>query len=127
LGDTFILTNPRLPDHPIVLVSDGFADVTGYPKAQVIGRNCRFLQGPGTAPESVQRIRDGLNSGKGKLNALNTSMTELIYWFLLAVGCTELLLNYRRNGEPFYCLLCIIPVYDPSGAIVYFIGGQTNV
>ncbi|KAF8149272.1 hypothetical protein K438DRAFT_1554468, partial [Mycena galopus ATCC 62051] len=107
LGDTFILTNPRLPDHPIVLVSDGFADVTGYPKAQVIGRNCRFLQGPGTAPESVQRIRDGLNSGKGKLNALNTSMTELIYWFLL--------------------LLCIIPVYDPSGAIVYFIGGQTNV
>jgi hypothetical protein len=41
LGDTFVLTNPRLPDHPIVLVSDGFVDVTGYPKAQVIGRNCR--------------------------------------------------------------------------------------
>ncbi|KAJ7221818.1 hypothetical protein B0H12DRAFT_1151590 [Mycena haematopus] len=106
LGDTFVLTNPRLPDHPIVLVSDGFVDVTGYPKAQIIGRNCRFLQGPGTPPESVQRIRDGLNSGK---------------------GCTELLLNYRRNGDPFYCLLCIIPVRDASGAIVYFIGGQTNV
>ncbi|KAJ7107050.1 hypothetical protein C8R44DRAFT_885719 [Mycena epipterygia] len=106
LGDTFVLTNPRLPDHPIVLVSDGFVDVTGYPKAQIIGRNCRFLQGPGTPPESVQRIRDGLNSGK---------------------GCTELLLNYRRNGEPFYCLLCIIPVHDSSGTIVYFIGGQTNV
>lgn len=41
LGDTFVLTNPRLPDHPVVLVSDGFVDVTGYPKAQVIGRNCR--------------------------------------------------------------------------------------
>jgi hypothetical protein len=41
LGDTFVLTNPRLPDHPIVLVSDGFVDVTGYPKAQIIGRNCR--------------------------------------------------------------------------------------
>ncbi|KAJ7816536.1 hypothetical protein B0H14DRAFT_2374578 [Mycena olivaceomarginata] len=106
LGDTFVLTNPRLPDHPIVLVSDGFVDVTGYPKAQVIGRNCRFLQGPGTPPTSVQRIRDGLNSGK---------------------GCTELLLNYRRNGDPFYCLLCIIPVRDASGTIVYFIGGQTNV
>ncbi|KAJ7112818.1 hypothetical protein C8R43DRAFT_133480 [Mycena crocata] len=138
LGDTFVLTNPRLPDHPIVLVSDGFVEVTGYPKAQIIGRNCRtsppslflsaatiymcrryipgrltrclfiagFLQGPGTPPESVQRIRDGLNSGK---------------------GCTELLLNYRRNGDPFYCLLCIIPVRDASGAIVYFIGGQTNV
>ncbi|KAJ7030244.1 hypothetical protein C8F04DRAFT_734949 [Mycena alexandri] len=106
LGDTFVLTNPRLPDHPIVLVSDGFVDVTGYPKAQIIGRNCRFLQGPGTPPASVQRIRDGLNSGK---------------------GCTELLLNYRRDGEPFYCLLCIIPVRDTSGSIVYFIGGQTNV
>ncbi|KAJ7503241.1 hypothetical protein B0H11DRAFT_1984644 [Mycena galericulata] len=106
LGDTFVLTNPRLPDHPIVLVSDGFVHVTGYPKAQIIGRNCRFLQGPGTPPESVQRIRDGLNSGK---------------------GCTEMLLNYRRNGDPFYCLLCIIPVRDASGAIVYFIGGQTNV
>ncbi|KAJ7765950.1 hypothetical protein DFH07DRAFT_916233 [Mycena maculata] len=106
LGDTFVLTNPRLPDHPIVLVSDGFVDMTGYPKAQIVGRNCRFLQGPGTPPASVQRIRDGLNSGK---------------------GCTELLLNYRRNGEPFYCLLCIIPVRDASGAIVYFIGGQTNV
>ncbi|KAJ7623906.1 hypothetical protein DFH06DRAFT_1008721 [Mycena polygramma] len=106
LGDTFVLTNPRLPDHPIVLVSDGFVDVTGYPKAQIIGRNCRFLQGPGTPPASVQRIRDGLNSGQ---------------------GCTELLLNYRRNGEPFYCLLCIIPVRDTSGSIVYFIGGQTNV
>ncbi|KAJ6489017.1 hypothetical protein C8R45DRAFT_1097350 [Mycena sanguinolenta] len=106
LGDTFVLTNPRLPDHPIVLVSDGFVDVTGYPKAQIIGRNCRFLQGPGTPPASIQRIRDGLNSGK---------------------GCTELLLNYRRNGDPFYCLLCIIPVRDASGTIVYFIGGQTNV
>ncbi|KAF7335403.1 hypothetical protein MVEN_02193000 [Mycena venus] len=106
LGDAFILTNPRLPDHPIVLVSDGFVDVTGYSRAEIIGRNCRFLQGPGTSPESVRRIRDGLNSGK---------------------GCTELLLNYRRNGEPFYCLLCITPVRDTSGTIVYFIGGQTNV
>ncbi|KAF7375645.1 hypothetical protein MSAN_00453600 [Mycena sanguinolenta] len=106
LGDTFVLTNPRLPDHPVVLVSDGFVDMTGYPKAQIIGRNCRFLQGPGTLPASVQRIRDGLNSGQ---------------------GCTELLLNYRRNGDPFYCLLCIIPIRDTLGTIVYFIGGQTNV
>ncbi|KAJ7189418.1 hypothetical protein GGX14DRAFT_609339 [Mycena pura] len=106
LGDTFVLTNPRLPDHPIVLASDGFVAVTGYLRSQIIGRNCRFLQGPGTPQASVQRIRDGLNSGK---------------------GCTELLLNYRRDGEPFYCLLCIIPVHDASGTIVYFIGGQTNV
>ncbi|KAJ7025227.1 hypothetical protein C8F04DRAFT_968086, partial [Mycena alexandri] len=86
LGDTFVLTNPRLPDHPIVLVSDGFVDVTGYPKAQIIGRNCRFLQGPGTPPASVQRIRDGLNSGKGS---------------------TELLLNYRTRH-------CVVTLHSSS-------------
>jgi hypothetical protein len=74
LGDCFCLTNPRLPDHPVVLVSDGFVDVTGYPRSEIVGRNCRFLQGPATSPQSVQRIRDGLNSGE---------------------GCTELILNYR--------------------------------
>ncbi|KAF9513070.1 hypothetical protein BS47DRAFT_1485914 [Hydnum rufescens UP504] len=106
LGDCFCLTNPRLRDHPIVLVSDGFNAVTGYPRNQIVGRNCRFLQGPGTTQESVQRVRDGLNSGE---------------------GCNELLLNYRRDGSPFYCLLCIIPLRDQNGQLVYFLGGQTNV
>lgn len=64
-----------IKDHPIVLASEGFTAVTGYTRSQIIGRNCRFLQGPGTAPESIQRIRDGLNSGE---------------------GCNELLLNYRK-------------------------------
>ncbi|KAF8323018.1 hypothetical protein DL93DRAFT_2050103, partial [Clavulina sp. PMI_390] len=106
LGDCFCLTNPRLRDHPIVLASDGFTAVTGYSRSQIIGRNCRFLQGPGTAPESVQRIRDGLND---------------------AEGCNELLLNYRKDGTPFFCLLCIIPLRDATGQLIYFIGGQTNV
>ncbi|KAA1086767.1 hypothetical protein PGT21_011388 [Puccinia graminis f. sp. tritici] len=106
LGDCFCLTNPRLRDHPIVLVSDGFTKVTGYERQAIVGKNCRFLQGPGTSPESVQRIRDGLNSGE---------------------GCTELLLNYRKDGTPFYCLLCIIPFRDVTGALIYFIGGQINV
>lgn len=46
IGEVFCLTNPRLPDHPIVLVSDGFCRLTGYPRDQIVGRNCRFLQGP---------------------------------------------------------------------------------
>jgi len=80
--------------------------VTGYSSQSIIGRNCRFLQGPGTAPDSVQRIRDALNSG---------------------TTATELLLNYRRDGTPFFCLLTIIPLRDSSGQLAYFIGGQTNV
>lgn len=75
-----MLPNGVLQDHPIVLVSDSFNAVTGYPRNQIVGRNCRFLQGPGTAPEAVQRIRDGLNSGE---------------------GCTELLLNYRAQSIQF--------------------------
>ncbi|PWN54058.1 hypothetical protein IE53DRAFT_383399 [Violaceomyces palustris] len=106
LGDCFCLSNPRLRENPIVLVSDGFVAVTGYPRQAIIGRNCRFLQGPNTAPEAIQRIRDALNKGE---------------------GCTELLLNYRRDGQPFWCLLNIVPLRDSAGRLVYFIGGQTNV
>ncbi|PWN42464.1 hypothetical protein IE81DRAFT_124085 [Ceraceosorus guamensis] len=106
LGDCYCLTNPRLRENPIVLVSPGFTDLTGYPPGAIIGRNCRFLQGPGTAPESIQRVRDALNAGE---------------------PCTELLLNYRRDGTPFFCLLSIIPLRDSSGQLVYFVGAQVNV
>ncbi|KAM0746620.1 hypothetical protein T439DRAFT_384030 [Meredithblackwellia eburnea MCA 4105] len=95
-----------LPDHPIVLVSRGFEAVTGYSAKSIIGRNCRFLQGPATSPASVQRIRDALNQGK-------TTST--------------LILNYQRTGTAFYNLLCIIPLRDATGAVAYFIGGQVNV
>ncbi|TIB68168.1 hypothetical protein E3Q17_03752 [Wallemia mellicola] len=106
LSDAFVITNPRLRDHPIVMASDGFSKVTGYHHSTIIGRNCRFLQGPGTAPQSVQRIRDALNNG---------------------VSITELLLNYRADGTPFFCLLNMIPLHDSQGKIAYFIGGQVNV
>ncbi|TIA95399.1 hypothetical protein E3P96_03843 [Wallemia ichthyophaga] len=106
LSDAFVITNPRLRDHPIVMASDGFSKVTGYHHSTIIGRNCRFLQGPGTSPQSVQRIREALNNG---------------------VSITELLLNYRADGTPFFCLLNMIPLHDSQGQIAYFIGGQVNV
>ncbi|CAD6928996.1 unnamed protein product [Tilletia caries] len=106
LGAAFVLTNPRLRDHPIVLVSPAFCDLTGYPQEAILQRNCRFLQGPSTSPASVQRIRDALNSGGSSI---------------------ELLLNYKRNGEPFWNLLCIIPLRDAKGRVQYFVGGQVNV
>ncbi|ORY83506.1 PAS domain-containing protein, partial [Leucosporidium creatinivorum] len=93
--------NPRLRDNPIVLASEGFAALTGYDIDLIVGRNCRFLQGPGTAPTSVKRLHDALARG---------------------VGITSLLLNYRRDGTPFFNLLCMLPLKDSSGAVKYFLG-----
>ena len=72
----------------------------------VIGRNCRFLQGPKTNPFSVKRIRDKLLAGKEHF---------------------ETFLNYRRDGSPFMNLLMIAPLYDSRGAVRYFIGAQVDV
>ncbi|GAA5822373.1 hypothetical protein JCM11251_006317 [Rhodosporidiobolus azoricus] len=106
LADCYCLTNPRLKDNPIVLASHGFAQLTGYPLDAIIARNCRFLQGPGTAPESTLKLREALNAGE---------------------GTTSLILNYRANGTPFYNLLCMLPLKDSSGLVKYFLGGQIDV
>ncbi|KAK4704492.1 hypothetical protein P7C70_g1726, partial [Phenoliferia sp. Uapishka_3] len=106
LGEAFCLTNPRLPDSPIVLCSPAFERITGYSRDQIIGRNCRFLQGSATAPDSVRTIREAVVHGE---------------------AITQLLLNYRLDGTPFWCLLSILPLRDDKNNLVYFIGGQTNV
>lgn len=72
----------------------------------VIGRNCRFLQGPHTNPSSVERIRKALAAGKEHY---------------------ETFLNYRRDGSPFMNLLMMAPLYDSRGTVRYFIGAQVDV
>lgn len=57
---SFCVTDPQLPDNPIVYASDNFIELTGYERRQVLGRNCRFLQGPDTDPEAVAKIRKGI-------------------------------------------------------------------
>ncbi|KAM0746392.1 hypothetical protein T439DRAFT_306746 [Meredithblackwellia eburnea MCA 4105] len=106
LGEAFVLTNPRLRDAPIVLCSPGFSALTGYTAEQIVGRNCRFLQGNATAPASVSAIRNKLRAKE---------------------GTTQLLLNYRADGSPFWNLLSILPLTDEHGISTYFIGGQTDV
>jgi hypothetical protein len=81
IGEIWCVSNPRLRDHPLVLVSEAFCKMTGYRAEAILGRNCRFLQGPGTSPGSVQRIRQAIAAGEEH---------------------TELLLNYRSSGEPFW-------------------------
>lgn len=84
LGDCFVLTNPNIADNPIVYASDGFVKVTGYERNEIIPRNCRFLQSRQTDQESVKRIKMSLDP---------------------PIECVELLLNIRKNGEPFWNLL----------------------
>jgi PAS domain len=90
LGDCFVLTNPAIADNPIVFASDGFVKVTGYPRTEIIPRNCRFLQGRHTDRESVKRIMMAIDAREESV---------------------ELLLNYKKNGESFWNLLYTSTVY----------------
>lgn len=80
------LTKSSKADNPIVFASDGFVKVTGYTRPEIIPRNCRFLQGMQTDRVPVQRLKKGI-----------TSCRETV----------ELLLNYRKNGDPFWNLLYV--------------------
>lgn len=97
----FIVTDPYLPDNPIVFASQGFSNLTGYGQQQCVGRNCRFLQGEQTEQASIDAIRDGLAKG------VDTS-----------IG----ILNYKADGTPFYNNLFIAALKDSNGKIVNFVG-----
>ncbi len=101
-----VLSDPHLPDTPMVAVNQAFAELTGYPMAEIVGRNCRFLQGPRTDAGSPPRIRACLDAGQ---------------------GCIEWIVNYRRDGSQFYNLLFISPVRDAAGALLFFFGNQLDI
>ncbi|KAK8019068.1 hypothetical protein PG990_004206 [Apiospora arundinis] len=92
-------------DNPIVFASDGFVKVTGYSRREVVPRNCRFLQGPQTDRETVRNMRMSLDARKETV---------------------ELILNYKKNGDPFWNLLFMAPLFDETGTLAFFIGGQVN-
>ncbi|CAL8999362.1 unnamed protein product [Prunus brigantina] len=103
---TFVVSDATKPDYPIMYASAGFFKMTGYTSKEVIGRNCRFLQGAGTDPEDVAQIREALER--------NTSY------------CGRLL-NYKKDGTPFWNLLTIAPIKDETGKVLKFIGMQVEV
>nr|AML76645.1 putative LOV domain-containing protein [Pulvigera lyellii] len=101
----FVITDPRLPDNPIIFASNQFLELTEYAREDVLGRNCRFLQGPETDPVAVRQIRDAI------------------------AECRHIsvqLLNYTKSGKPFWSLLHLHAVHDPKGELQYFIGVQQN-
>ncbi|KAK8135876.1 hypothetical protein PG984_003816 [Apiospora sp. TS-2023a] len=106
LAEVFCLTDPSRPDNPIVFASEEFHKTTQYGMDYVLGRNCRFLQGPKTNPLSAKRIKAKLEEGKEHV---------------------ETFLNYRRDGSPFMNLLMVAPLYDSRGKVRYHIGAQVDV
>mmetsp|Transcript_2967 Transcript_2967/g.12027 ORF Transcript_2967/g.12027 Transcript_2967/m.12027 type:complete len:394 (-) Transcript_2967:97-1278(-) len=102
----FAISDPGLADNPIVYASQGFLDLTGYTMRQVLGRNCRFLQGPGTDQDAVQAIRDGICEGR---------------------DVSVCLLNYKADGTPFWNQFFIAPLCAADGSIVNFVGVQCEV
>ena len=101
-----VLSDPWSADCVMVAANQAFADLTGYPLSEIVGRNCRFLQGPKTDPGSPPRIRTCLQAGE---------------------GCIEWIVNYRRDGSAFYNLLFISPVRDLGGKLLYFFGNQLDI
>ncbi|MBI9019322.1 MAG: SpoIIE family protein phosphatase [Phycisphaerae bacterium] len=91
---------------PIIYANRAFTVLTGYQPEEVIGRNCRFLQGPDTNPEALQRIRNSL---------ANESL------------CFEEILNYRKDNTPFWNRLSITPVKNDQGQTTHFIGIQSDI
>lgn len=101
-----VLTGSNLPDHPMIAVNAAFSALTGYPIAEAVGRNCRFLQGPDTDPEAARRIGRCLAQQR---------------------GCIEWIVNYRRDGTVFWNLLFLSPVFDQDGRLLHFFGNQRDI
>ena len=99
-----VVTDPSLPDNPIRFVNDGFTHLTGYPSEEIIGRNCRFLQGEDTKQAGLIGLRAAINNNDPYSTTLR---------------------NYRKNGSLFYNSLSIAPVSTCQGD--FFVGFQTDV
>ena len=103
-----VVSNPRLPDNPLVAVNDAFVDLTGYERAEIIGRNCRFLAGPDTESGLSETIREGVRERRPVLVEI---------------------LNYKKDGTPFRNAVLVAPFFKSSseGELLYFLGSQVEL
>jgi PAS domain S-box-containing protein len=100
------ISDPTLPDNPLVYVNDSYTEMTGYDRSEALGRNCRFLQGAGTDPDTVAAIREAIA-------AEEPVSVELV--------------NYRKDGSSFWNRVEIAPVRDEGGEVTHFVGFQTDI
>ena len=100
-----VITAARLPDNPIVAVNSTFSTLTGYGRDEIVGRNCRFLAGPGTEPDARAALRRAVAEGRPALVELT---------------------NYRKDGSAFLNAVMIAPVMGEDGEVAYFLGSQMD-
>jgi PAS domain S-box-containing protein len=101
-----VITDPTESDNPIVFANDHFLSLTGYEQSEVVGRNCRFLQGPESDPATVARLRAAVDEER---------------------PVSVVLRNYRRDGTPFWNQVDVTPVRDEAGVVQHFVGFQRDV
>lgn len=101
-----VIADANQPDLPIIYCNPAFEKISGYSQSEVLGKNCRFLQGKDTDPADIEKIRQSLQSGN---------------------ECFVVIQNYRKDGTPFWNELIISPVRDASGKITHFIGVQNDI
>lgn len=99
-----VITDPNQPDNPMVYVTPEFEAQTGYSREEALGRNCRFLQGADTDPITVGKIRNAVDR-------------------MLAIEVE--ILNYRKNGEPFWNTMSLRPVFSDVGKLTSFVAAQS--
>ncbi|XP_066305605.1 protein TWIN LOV 1-like isoform X1 [Miscanthus floridulus] len=100
IKQSFVLTDSRLPDMPIIYASDAFTSLTGYSREEMLGCNCKVLNGPGTSLEVLEEINQHICSEQ---------------------ACTVDLLSYRKDGSSFCDLLHVSPIRDASGKVAFHI------
>ncbi len=104
--DGVMITNANRPDNPITYVNRAFELMTGYSKADALGKNCRFLQGPGTDLDSAAQLNEAIAA---------------------QTPCTVILKNYRKDGTDFWNELTVSPVTDSTGKTSSFVGVMRDV
>lgn len=100
------IADARQPDMPLIFVNPAFEQITGYAIADVLGKNCRFLQGADTDQTALAQIRIALATGQ---------------------ACRVTLKNYRHDGSPFWVDLALAPVRDDADTLTHFIGIQADI
>ncbi len=101
-----VVSDPRLQDNPIVACNEAFLQLTGYGHDEIVGRNCRFLRGPGTQAEQTALLREAVAERR-------PAMVELT--------------NYRKDGSAFLNAVMIAPLFDERGDLAYFLGSQVAI